>query len=171
MSRIRRITISCVSFQIQPDHDVTPPQPRCHGDVSQETAAEAVVEVLQALRSAPLQHFLNWEAYLFTAEAGHQSISILNGKGTTSNIHTAILFCQQVHMRLRGFGLIYLCCWLYLLVADCCSPCLGGVSMVMDESLFPGFVAAFPGALGKLLGRWICPAKPVKSKLIPRRFA
>ncbi|CAL1171848.1 unnamed protein product [Cladocopium goreaui] len=33
-----------------------------------ETAAEGVVEVLQPLRSAPLQHFLNWEAYLFTAE-------------------------------------------------------------------------------------------------------
>ena len=41
--------------------------------MSKETAAEGVVEVLQPLRSAPLQHFLNWEAYLFKAEAGHQS--------------------------------------------------------------------------------------------------
>lgn len=38
--------------------------------LAKEAMAEPVVDIVQPLRSAALQHFLSWEGSLFMAEAG-----------------------------------------------------------------------------------------------------
>ena len=100
--------------------------------MSKETAAEGAVEVLQPLRSAPLQHFLNWEAYLFMAEAGHHGTSILE-KETQKKRYTDV-FYQKAGMVLRCFeGVpfdIFVFCWLFV---DYCSPCCLDVGQFPDS--------------------------------------
>eukprot|EP00435_Cladocopium_sp_Y103_P066149 s109_g28.t1 len=60
-----------------------------------EIAAEGVVEVLQPLRSAPLQHFLNWEAYLFTAEAALRESLEVQLHDSTSELRMRLLQSQD----------------------------------------------------------------------------